>query len=349
MPDLPKAALYYSPISVWSAVVQIAVEEKGYSPDELDFRIVDLAKGENFDPTFLRINPKATVPTLVVPYENALTEADDSRYKALTETKTIIEFLDKSRSALSHTHSTSTAPAPALTPATIAGANICKTIIDEVLHSNEANPNTLRYVNARDDATLRALAKDTLPNLLERQKALSSYLSQSEKGEIKVSDKVKKLWLEKLDATNVMVTVLVDAEKKVEELDEKAQANRIAFFKTAKQAWETNLGGMLTLLSKTMVGPFACGDQFSTADLHLTGWFTRIVKLVGGTASDDGNAVVKKLEDHIGGGFKLTKEHLTEQPRRDTPKPDKQARLAVFWDAVKERRSWKKIYMDGLY
>lgn len=62
-----------------------------------------LGKGENFDPTFLRLNPKgmsqvlcvdrqynpftATVPTLVVPLQKTLSEDVDSRYRAITDTK----------------------------------------------------------------------------------------------------------------------------------------------------------------------------------------------------------------------------------------------------------------------
>jgi hypothetical protein len=88
---------------------------------------------------------------------------------------------------------------------------------------------------------------------------LVKYLAQVESGEIRVSEKVKKLWSEKLDATNVILTVLADAGKPESELDEGAKANRYAFFKTAKQAWEINLGGTLGLLSKEMAGPYTLG------------------------------------------------------------------------------------------
>lgn len=64
-----------------------------------------LAKGENFSPSFLRINPKGTihittplaisdsrissgtVPTLVVPLQNTLAPDMESRYKAITDTE----------------------------------------------------------------------------------------------------------------------------------------------------------------------------------------------------------------------------------------------------------------------
>jgi len=207
----------------------------------------------------------------------------------------------------------------------------------------------MRYVNARDDESLKALAKETIPSLQQRQDALKDYLTQAEKGSIRVSDKVKKLWLDKLDAINLILTVLVDAEKPQEKLGEQAKTNRIAFFRTARQAWEVNLSDVLTQLSKEMVGPYALGDQFSIADLHLGGWLSRVAKLVGATKDDDGSTVVSKLEKHIGGGFVLPRDFITEQARRENTKVDKLTKLGAFWDALRERPSWKKVYEAGLY
>ncbi|KAF8905560.1 hypothetical protein CPB84DRAFT_1676689 [Gymnopilus junonius] len=354
MTNLPKAVLYYSPKSVWSAAGIWDSEEKGYGSDEIDRRVVDLGKGENYDPTFLRLNPKATVPVLVVPYENSLGEDTESRYKALIETKvgtpsqTIVEFLDKSRSAISSTQTTSAAPAPALSPATIAATMSCSVIID-ILHAETANPNTLVYVNARDDESLKTLAKGIAPSLQRRQEALKEYLSQAENGSIRVSDKVKKLWVEKLDATGLILAVLVDAEKPQEALGEQAKANRIAFFRTARQAWEVNMSDVFTQLSKEMAGPYALGDQFSIADLHLGGWLSRVAKLAGATKEDDGSTVVSKLEKRIGGGFGLPRDFITEQARRENSKTDRVTKVGAFWDALRERGSWKKVYETGLY
>ena len=146
-----------------------------------------------------------------------------------------------------------------MTPATIASLTTCKIIVNEILHTNEGNPDTLRYVNARDDSSLRDLAKDALPTLKQQKAALSGYLAQSEKGEIRVSEKIKTLWTEKLEATSMKLTVLEDAEKAESELDGNAHANRVALYKAAKQAWEVDLGRKLLELSKEMVGTYALG------------------------------------------------------------------------------------------
>ncbi|EDR15582.1 uncharacterized protein LACBIDRAFT_300632 [Laccaria bicolor S238N-H82] len=367
MPDtLPKAALYYSPLSVWSAVALMTFEEKGYAKDEVDLRVVDLAKGENYNTSFLRLNFKATVPTLVVPLADTLADQAHCRYKALTETKVwpyfisklvmvyqimlkeIVEFLDKSRSALSHTHTTSSAPAPSLTPATIAASTICSVIID-ILHSEEANPNHLRYVNARDEQSLVLLAKEVIPSLKGKQELLSSSLSRSAAKEIIVSERVKILWKEKLDATELLLEVLENAEKATADLDEKAKADRKEFFKIAQDAWGAHLKEVLLTISKEMVGLYTLADQYSIADLHLAGWLTRVVKLSGGTPEDDGRTIVKKLEEHIGDGFALPKEHVKDVARRERLGHDREAKLEAFWDAVKERESWKKVYQGGLF
>jgi hypothetical protein len=118
---------------------------------------------------------------------------------------------------------------------------------------------TLHYVNARDDAALRVLAAEVVSSLRQRQQTLKGYMSQADNGSVRVSDKVKKLWTEKLEAISVILGVLEEAGKTPTELDEQGKANRIAFFKTARQAWETNLPGVLTQLSGEMTGPYALG------------------------------------------------------------------------------------------
>ncbi|KAH6917407.1 hypothetical protein BKA70DRAFT_1252097 [Coprinopsis sp. MPI-PUGE-AT-0042] len=259
MSAIPKAVLYYFPKSIWCGVVLLALEEKGYGADEVDLKIVDLWKGENYDPTFLRINPKATLPTLVVPLSNTLSEEIDSRYKAITESTDIANFLDKSRSLVSRTHTTSTAPAPALAPATIAATNIAQVII-ELLHSDEASPGILRYVNARDDAQLQQLAKEVLTIMTARHNAVQKHLTEAENETIHVSEKVKKFWREKLESMSMAVRVLSVADKAADALTEEEKNARAQFLGIGKKAWGKDLPDLLVKLSKEMTAPFALGE-----------------------------------------------------------------------------------------
>lgn len=76
---------------------------------------------------------------------------------------------------------------------------------------------------------------------------------------IRVSDKVKTLWRDKLNAFNLTLVVLLDAQKLEGQLDEQSKAKRLAFFQAARQAWEINLREVLMQLSKEMIGPFSLG------------------------------------------------------------------------------------------
>ncbi|KII86468.1 hypothetical protein PLICRDRAFT_144201 [Plicaturopsis crispa FD-325 SS-3] len=334
---IPKAVLYYSPQSVWSAAALLALAEKGYGHDEVDLKIVDLAKGENFAPSFLRLSAKANVPALVVPLRKTLASDVESRYKAVADPKALVEFLDKSRSAISHTHTTSAAPAPALAPATIAFSTLSAKIID-TLHSDAASPDTLLYTNARDAASLRALAPVVLPSLRGRALALAGYLKQNETEDIRVSKKVQAFWEDKLAAVQALLDVFENADKENDALK--------YYFANAAHVWGEPLHAILRQLSVDIVGPYVLGDQFSLVDIHLAAWLAHLVALSGGDASDDGATAIGKLEAHA--GIALPKDAAV-QDSAQRPDAPQQSKLAVFWTAVKEKPSWQKVYSEGLY
>ncbi|CCM06322.1 uncharacterized protein FIBRA_08574 [Fibroporia radiculosa] len=351
---LPKAALYYYPSSIWSSAPLLALEEKGYGQDEIDLKLVDLSKGENYSPTFLRLNPKATVPTLVVPLHTTLSPEIESRYKAIQDTKSIVEFLDKSRSTQSRTHTTSSAPSPSLSPATIGFSAVSEKVI-ALLHSLGADPNALTYLNARDEASLRELASARLAPLVARRDAINQLLSDNESAKIRVSEKTRNFWQMKKAATENILDVYAAADKPASELDEGARAKREAFLQEAKTGWG-GLREILEQLNQEIIGPYLLGDQLSIADLHLTPWLARLAQLSGGTIADDGNTIVGKLEARVDGGFSLPKDLSVAEARRRAGLPElepgtneRQSRLAALWDAMKERASFKKVYEDGLH
>ncbi|KAF5375009.1 hypothetical protein D9758_000305 [Tetrapyrgos nigripes] len=359
MSAIPKAVLYYYPLSVWSSATLLALEEKGYGDNDVDLKIVDLcksyrslrlndsqgeiAKGENYGPPFLRLNAKARVPTLVVPLQKTLGEDVESRYKAITETKAIIGFLDKSRSPLSRTNTTSDAPAPSLMPASIAFLATSKTIVEEILHSEQNDPNNLTYVNARDDTSLRVLSESLLPYFKGRQEALAGYLADPES---RVTDKVKNFWRTKKEAIDALMAVYEKGDKSESELSDDDKAKRKEFFTTAKSVWEEHLAKVLLKLNSEIIGPYALGEQYSIADPHLAAWLTRIVMLAGGSAEDNGSTVISKLESHIGNGLAIPKIRAVAVAGEEAVSKSK---LAEYWDAMKERNSWQKVYSNGLH
>jgi glutathione S-transferase len=342
--------LYYDARSTWSLAVLVALEEKGYGKDEIDLRLVDLSKGENFSPSFLRLNPKGTVPTLVVPLENSLSPQMESRYKAITDTEALIAFLDKSRSVMSHTHTTSAAPAPVLSPATVAMSSTAKSII-ALLHSAPASPELLFYLNARDLPALKTGAPSVSAFLKGRKEALVRYLTEDESKEIRVSEKTKTFWLEKKSATEDLLSGLDDADKSDSELSESGRKAREEYFEKTKAAWEVDLALVLNKVCKEFVGPFALGEQISVVDVHLAAWLHELVILSGGSARDSGAMAIGRIEEHVGGGFAFAKDVVLPLPAAGLdgsgPAPTTtvvKAKLAVLWDALASRPSWQKVF-----
>ncbi|KAJ7225537.1 hypothetical protein GGX14DRAFT_639472 [Mycena pura] len=341
--SVPKAVLYYSSNSVWSCAVLLALEEKGYADDEVDRKIVDLDKGDNFSVSFLRLNIKGTVPTLVVPFQDSLSVDAERRYKALIDPKVrsraIINFLDQSRSPLSRTRTTSTAPAPTLTPATIAFTATTETIL-EIIHAEDVSPDILAFINAQDDVTLKTFATNITPAIAGRQKALAECLSDAEAGKIVASAKVKNFWREKQIETEQLLAVLLVADKEEAALESADKTRRAEFFIKAKAAWGVKVKGACVKLNQEIIGPYALGDQLSTADVSLAAWMRKVVILAGGTAGNDGATAISTLESYI--GFTLAKNYQAVDAREK--EVAMVSKLEAFWQAMSSRSSWKKMY-----
>jgi hypothetical protein len=141
-------------------------------------------------------------------------------------------------------------------PATIAFLASSKTIIEEVLHSEQTDPNTLTYVNARDDTSLRVLAESLLPFFKGREEALAGILADPD---IRVTEKVKNFWRTKKEAIDTFIAVYEKADKSENELSDDDKAKRKEFFAAAKTAWEDELAKALLKLNAEIIGPFALG------------------------------------------------------------------------------------------
>ncbi|THH06020.1 hypothetical protein EW146_g9741, partial [Bondarzewia mesenterica] len=242
---VPKAVLYYDPHRVWSSAVRLALEEKGYGDDEVDFKMVDLgrqmhliiiqicwarilfsSKGTEFFPELLEAQSKGNFArsyrsTLQYDYPpHLLTVFCDVVLQA------IVELLDRSRSAMSRTHTTSFAPAPVLSPATIFFSGVSKTIID-VVHAGPASPVLLFYMNARDSSTLQSVSKTVLPFLCGRCDALDHYLSDNKSSSISISEKTKTFWLKKKRATEELLIMMSDAGKADAELSDAGKKSKL--------------------------------------------------------------------------------------------------------------------------
>jgi hypothetical protein len=118
------------------------------------------------------------------------------------------------------------------------------------------------------------------------------------------------------------------------------------------------------------------GDQLSLADIHLAVWLARIAHISGALPNEDGNSVIEKIEGLVGVQF-VKDISIVETRRRaglaSTMKfpgvgvdgkadgaasqaiqplageNSRQSKLAAFWESIKERPSWKKVYAAGLH
>ena len=229
------------------------------------------------------------------------------------------------------------------------------------------------YVNARDDESLKVLAAELLPTLRAKREALNKLIHGNETAAIGVSKKTQTFWEMKRVASDGILSVLQDGDKPTYELDSEARQRREAFIKAVNVAWD-GLRSVLLQVHQDVIGPYLLGeeildsissnpdlfshtgDQLSIADIHLAAWLARVAKLSGATATDDGNTAIAKIEAHVGGDFELPKDFSIVEARRRAGLPpanvlpeDRQNRFAAFWDAIKERPSWKKVYAEGLH
>lgn len=310
------AKLYYGATSFWSAVVRMTVVEKGYGDDEVDFRLVDLSAGDNYKPEYLFINPFATVPALVVPLEKSIGPDMEVKYKALTDSKPIVEFLDKSRSILSSTNTTSAAPAPVLTPATISHLNTSAKIIDTV----RGQPSIAAYTwSARSERELLAKANGPLGAMIRVRFAKLQKLLTDE--ESFVPQKALAALQERIPrvaaAAKAVEAVLVDPSNRTPE----QQAAIDAHLAESTTVWTDGLSQQLAVFEQEVVGPLCLGDQVSLADMYLAAWVTRLVSLSGGDGS----------------------------PKGITKIPGVGPKVTAFWETIIERPSWKAVYGEKLF
>lgn len=119
----------------------------------------------------------------------------------------------------------------------------------------------------------------------------------------------------------------------------------------------TYTGAHLTFLfAYTFVCIRILGDQISIVDLHLGPWLARVASLCDGLHTDSGDTIIAKIESRIGDGFVLPKNYqsvispdLAVDPSQEITPGAKRVKLAAFWDEMKERPSWKKVYADNLH
>ncbi|KAN0063968.1 hypothetical protein ACQY0O_003574 [Thecaphora frezii] len=339
----PKAVLYTFDGSVWGSAPRLALIEKGYAPEDLEIKIVDLTKGENFAPSYLRINAKGTVPSLVVPILETTSAEVDTKFRALTDSKPILEFLDKSRSQPildSKGEGLAAAPAPVLAPATIEGKALSDEII-KLVHDDKANPNDLlkgarsiEELQKQRKGPIFAFVKQTTEALLRYQGELehastSTFDGSSNPRSSATVESLKKWYAAKLASQAVVRAAYLDKDD---------EAARTLVDQTIG-LWQ-GVAEVLQSLEAKIKGPLALGDQISLADLHIVPWLARVLKVATVYPEGQGKEPVEALESVLKASFL---EGHKEAQGGAGPK------VREFWATILQRPSFQAVYGAGLH
>lgn len=120
-------------------------------------------------------------------------------------------------------------------------------------------------MNARDETSLKGLAKMLVPFLSSRQEALAGYIKEGEAEHSLYSQKTKDFWKEKKEATQTLLDIMVNAEKPASELDAAGKSARDDYLQNAKAVWETELRKNLVELNGEIIGPYALGTSVASS------------------------------------------------------------------------------------
>ncbi|SCV70997.1 BQ2448_3759 [Microbotryum intermedium] len=270
---LPKATLYYFGGSVWAAVPLLCAEEKGFGPDVLEKRSVDLLNGDNFSPAYLTINPRGSVPTLVAPYEHTTTPDLPTKYKALTDSIEICQFLDSSTSR------STTFQSPSLTPATVQGSSESKFWVEHVHGPDAADPNAFLMSFRTDDE--RKAKNAHLPGefLRGRQRALEKYAKEAGERDTRLAA----FYDNKIKENGSLLAMY------------EGKVDASPFIETSNGMYVA-LGKTIALLEKSLRAAYLVGDQVSLADLHVGTYLARIFASLGAKSITDVDGAIEKLD-----------------------------------------------------
>ncbi|GAA6062497.1 hypothetical protein JCM10212_006346 [Sporobolomyces blumeae] len=314
-PRPPRATLYTFPGSVWASVPRLVALEKSYTEDELDEKTVNLGKGENFSPAFLKLSPNGHVPVLVVPYEHTLDDTIPTKFRALCGTKDICDFLDASSTRSTSHHS------PALSPATVQRSADSKEVIEHVHRDDAPDPNKI-LLSFRNDDERDAKYHGMVGAFLKgRQDALERYSKEVGEGETKL----KAFYEQKLAENGGLLSMY------------EGRSDASEWIKASNAMWAAVPKTLALFESKLEdTAPYLLGDQISLADLHAGAWFIRILAAAGTTSipssPEEVSKALKQLESNFG------------------PEADKVGPKTERWiENLFSRASFKKVYGEGCH
>lgn len=245
---MSKPILYTFPNSIWAAAAHLALAELEI---DADFQVVNLAEGANFDPEFLKINPNATLPTLI------------HAGKSFTNTTAVINYLV----------SISSIQVPP------------ETSITAAVHDEKVDPN-FASVSSRNDEEL-AKVSGGLANFTTRLVALKAFAGTTEAQVHKALYDKKIASISKLHA--LLKGQATEDTKRDFFAASTALWDAIKVFvlEALPAALSHHHDGDNDSNGSTE-GPFIGGARPGVDDFHVGAWLARVASLLGAHTSKEG-------------------------------------------------------------
>ncbi|BEI82183.1 hypothetical protein CcaverHIS002_0300510 [Cutaneotrichosporon cavernicola] len=256
---MSKAVLYDFFASAWCQVPKLAIEELGLQND-VETKVVNLLEGQNFEPSYLKINAHGTIPSLQV---------DGKTYDDSTScTRKLIEMAPNAPKKDTHTDH-----------------ELEKLI--RAVHSDHHDPNVLLLLAVNDDD--RAEKAKGLPAafLGGRQKTLDKLATEG--GEF--ADFI----LAKQKFNGTLLSFYTGNPDEATRQKIYADANG-----QWKSAGEFIRGEVTHILRKTPGSYLGGASTPGEADYHLITWLARIITDAGGAAGSVSGEAFAALQKRIG-------------------------------------------------
>jgi glutathione S-transferase len=206
---------------------------------------------DNFNPEYLQINPMGTVPSLIAP----------SLDSPLTDSRTILEYLDKSKG-------------PSLAPLDDRSKATMQAIID-LVHSDDVGTNLI-LLRARDPGEYQNKRTGPFGAFIATRQRKLEYLHSENPDHSFYGPKSKE---------NGMLHRLY-----ITDLSDEHQA----FFRETHEGY-VKFAREMDRLETLLVLPYATGEQVTLADLHAVPWLAHAMAFVDTKEIGD----LSKLEAHI--------------------------------------------------
>ncbi|KAH9823483.1 hypothetical protein DFH28DRAFT_881124 [Melampsora americana] len=331
--SIPKAVLYFFDKSIWVSVPELGLIEKGYTRDDYDHKVIDLMKGENFNPDFLELNPAGTIPVFVAPV-NIPESNQKQEYKILTQSTDILEYVDTTWKPLNRPINGN--PLPSLSPESASLKSESDKLIS-LLHEDVHDPNFLLLgcIN-RDQIKERGAQDSPMRQYTEnRIKALQNNLATYSTA----SQSIKDFWQEKLKTEEKTLDILL---MKASKSDEES------FFNRTRTSWKSSvtlLAQFVNTINSNQCD-FILGSKVTLVDIQLVPWLARFFLILGYTTPPSPSSIhATELQQRLEKILKLIPNYEIDQLQlRKTC-----LGLEKYWKTWSERESFKKVYADGLH